>query len=61
MKKNQEKKSINVDKVKDNIVKLQKIDRNLVPQYLDNVKKENNIKVKVIKNGEENSFLKFML
>lgn len=61
MKKNQEKKVINVDNVKDNIVKLQQIDKNLIPQYLDNVMKKNNIEAKHIKNGEKNSFLKYML
>lgn len=61
MKKNQEKKVINVDNVKDNIVKLQQIDKNLIPQYLDNVMKKNNIEAKYIKNGENNNFLKYML
>lgn len=61
MKKNKEKREINVDKVKENIVKLQQIDKNLIPQYLDNTMQNNNIKTHTIKNGEENSFLKYML
>lgn len=61
MKKNKEKREINVDKVKENIVKLQQIDKKLIPQYLDNTMRNNNIKAHTIKNGEENSFLKYML
>ncbi len=61
MEKDQEKKGVNIDKVKSNIVKLQQIDKKLIPQYLDNVMSDNNIKAKQIKDGENNSFLKYML
>lgn len=59
--KKQNNKNIDVDKIKEDIVKLQQVDRNLVPKYLDDLKEKNNIKSKEIKDGEENSFLKYML
>ena len=61
MKDIQEKKEVHLDKVKGDIVKLQQIDKKLIPQYLDNVMKDNNIKAKQIKKGDSNSFLKYML
>lgn len=61
MKDVQDKKNVPLDKMKNDIVKLQQIDRKLIPQYLDNIMEKNNIKAKQIQNGENNNFLKYML
>lgn len=49
----------NIEIIKDTVKRLHKKNKNDVPKYLDNIKKENNVKEKEA--TFDNEFLKYML
>lgn len=50
---------LNVNEIKENIKKICKIDKSLIPQYLDNIAEKNNKNTKKMAT-QDNEFLKYM-